>query len=292
MSLLTKASTVTTPTAYSEGLLHSVKPVESLGSEEVTNGRFATDSDWTKVGNVTIQNGIAAFVDNGTNANSYIEQNVLTASKNYKVIIEVTRYVAGRIQIVAGSNTYNLNISSGTGVYKLYVESGSGTVFRIKRNGSYANFNFDIDNVSVKEVLENADFSFARASSATRVNEQGYIEKERENLLLQSNQFDTTWTISNANVTSGQSGYDGTNDAWKFTENAATNEHQLRQNFSLSGVHTLSIIAKSAERDFLFFRMNLSGVWTNAVFNLSTGAVSSTGGFISANMSDEGIGWY
>lgn len=118
----------------------------------VTNGTFDTDSDWTKVGNVTIQNGIAAFVDNGTNANSYIEQNVLTASKNYKVIIEVTRYVAGRIQIIAGSNTYNLNISAGTGIYKLYVESGSGTIFRIKRYGAYPNFDFDIDNVSVQLV--------------------------------------------------------------------------------------------------------------------------------------------
>ena len=39
------------------------------------------------------------------------------------------------------------------------------------------------------------DFTFTRGSniSATRVNEDGYIEKGYENLLLQSNSFDTTW---------------------------------------------------------------------------------------------------
>ena len=286
MSLLTKASTVTTPTAYSEGLLHSVKPVESLGSEEVTNGRFATDSDWTKVGNVTIQNGIAAFVDNGTNANSYIEQNVLTASKNYKVIIEVTRYVAGRIQIVAGSNTYNLNISSGTGVYKLYVESGSGTIFRIKRNGSYANFNFDIDNVSVKEVLENADFDFARASSATRVNEEGYIEKERENLLLQSNQFNTTWTISNASVVGNQSGIYNTTDAWKLVGNGNNNDKVL-QNVA-SGTSTFSIYAKAGNLNFTIISLG-NGF---AYYNIETGGVTSSSGVVSTNIESIGNGWY
>ena len=42
-----------------------------------------------------------------------------------------------------------------------------------------------------------ADFTFSRGSNlaATRVNASGLIEKGRENLLLQSNQFDTTWLI-------------------------------------------------------------------------------------------------
>ena len=54
------------------------------------------------------------------------------------------------------------------------------------------------------------DFTFSRGSnlSATRVASNGLIEKGRENLLLQSNQFDTTWIIINSSVTSGYSGYD------------------------------------------------------------------------------------
>lgn len=117
----------------------------------VINGDFATDSNWTKVGNVTIQNGVASFVDNGTNVNSYVQQNVLTANQTYIVTFEVTRYVSGKIQILSGSNTLGI-VSVGVGKYKLQVESGSGTILRIKRWGSYPNFDFDIDNVSVQLV--------------------------------------------------------------------------------------------------------------------------------------------
>ena len=54
------------------------------------------------------------------------------------------------------------------------------------------------------------NFTFSRGSNlaATRVDVNGLIEKGRENLLLQSNQFDTTWTLdSGMTLTSGQSGY-------------------------------------------------------------------------------------
>ena len=75
-------------------------------------------------------------------------------------------------------------------------------------------------------------------TSATRVNKDGLIETvgsgepridykddskgalllepSRSNSLVQSNQFDTTWTInaSALDLTSGQSGVYGSNDAW------------------------------------------------------------------------------
>ena len=49
-----------------------------------------------------------------------------------------------------------------------------------------------------------ADFDFDRGSNAaaTRINSSGLIEKYRENLLVQSNNFGTTWGIQNASVTS------------------------------------------------------------------------------------------
>ena len=52
------------------------------------------------------------------------------------------------------------------------------------------------------------DFTFSRGSNlaATRVGADGLIEKGRENLFLNSNQFDTGWPTSNATFTSGQSG--------------------------------------------------------------------------------------
>ena len=53
------------------------------------------------------------------------------------------------------------------------------------------------------------NFTFSRGSNlaATRVDVNGLIEKGRENLLLQSNQFDTTWQLTtNTSVTGGQEG--------------------------------------------------------------------------------------
>ncbi len=41
MSLLQKASIITTPTAYAEDYLYSIKPALSLGAEEITNGNFS-----------------------------------------------------------------------------------------------------------------------------------------------------------------------------------------------------------------------------------------------------------
>jgi hypothetical protein len=50
---------------------------------------------------------------------------------------------------------------------------------------------------SIKPTDGSGDFTFTRGSNlaATRVDENGLIEKGRENLLLQSNQFDTTWVL-------------------------------------------------------------------------------------------------
>ena len=90
------------------------------------------------------------------------------------------------------------------------------------------------------------DFTFTRGSniSATRVNEDGYIEKGYDNLLLQSNTFNTTWEQASLNTPiSGQAGYDGTSDAWLIESQVAFG--QLYQNVSTSGVVSYSVYAKA-----------------------------------------------
>ena len=62
MSLLEKASIVTTPTAYGVGVLNSIKPAYALGEELVVNGNFATDSGWIKGTGWSIANGKASKV--------------------------------------------------------------------------------------------------------------------------------------------------------------------------------------------------------------------------------------
>jgi len=118
-----------------------------------------------------------------------------------------------------------------------------------------------------------ADFTFSRGSNlaATRVNANGLIEKGRENLLLQSNQFDTTWlNDSSITHTSGQSGYDGSNDAWLITKGAFTYQ-KLYQDVTASGLWTFSIYAKEGTLGKLTLRVNDDG--TRAIFNLDDGSV-------------------
>ena len=124
---------------------------------------------------------------------------------------------------------------------------------------------------SIRPTDGDGDFTFSRGSNlaATRVDVNGLIEKGRENLLLQSNQFDTTWTKSNASVTGGQGGYDGGNNAWLLQALGTTS--YLIQNISASNgyVYTQSIYAKSGNTDFISLTFG-SGMSTKyAIFNLS-----------------------
>ena len=47
--------------AGKDGKVYSIKPVPEYGPEKVTNGDFATDSDWTKGSGTTISGGKANF---------------------------------------------------------------------------------------------------------------------------------------------------------------------------------------------------------------------------------------
>ena len=147
---------------------------------------------------------------------------------------------------------------------------------------------------SVKPTDGSGDFTFTRGSnlSATRVNASQLIEKGRENILLQSNSFDTTWIQSNVSVTSGQNGYDGTNDAWLL--NKTNTGGAIINQVSATGVNTASVYAKAGTLDFLLFYINYnSGTDTYIYFDLSTGSVGTTISAIDANIQQVGAtGWY
>ena len=144
---------------------------------------------------------------------------------------------------------------------------------------------------SLKPTDGTGDFTFSRGSdiSATRVNEDGYIEKGYENLLLQSNSFDTTWIISSASVTSGQAGYDGSNDAWLLEKSGSTG--RVIQSVNVSGVQVFSFYAKANTSSWVRVLINPPAL---VYFDLSTGSVGSNNysGFVDAKIEDVGNGWY
>ena len=146
---------------------------------------------------------------------------------------------------------------------------------------------------SIKPTDGSGDFTFSRGSNlaATRVGPTGLIEKGRENLFTYSNEFDTTWVKSNASVTSGHAGYDGSTDAWKLIQNTTNTFHFIYENVSVSSICTLSIYAKAAEYSGIsFFFPNVGGTTTATAFNLSTGTfVNNTH---NATAESVGNGWY
>ena len=133
------------------------------------------------------------------------------------------------------------------------------------------------------------DFTFSRGSniSATRVNADGYIEKGYENLLLQSNSFDTTWQQSGTTRTSGQTGYYGTNDAWLLNKNLS--QAFLFQGVTFSGVQTISIYAKAGSLNWVLVGSSIYGGYFD-LFNGVEG--SSIGNAISTKITPVGDGWY
>ena len=145
---------------------------------------------------------------------------------------------------------------------------------------------------SQKPVNGDGDFTFTRSSAATRVNADGNIEKETQNKLLRSNKFDTTWGTTNSSVTGGQSGYDGSSDAWLLNVTGGTCCQQIAQNVSVSGVNTFSAYVKKGTKEGCLIYASGNGN-PYADFNLATGnLINIKNGAIDAKIQSVGNDWY
>jgi len=146
---------------------------------------------------------------------------------------------------------------------------------------------------SIKPTDGSGDFTFSRGSNlaATRVGPTGLIEKGRENLLLQSNTFsNASWLKElGTTLTSGQSGYDGSSDAW-LLDTDGTQFSRLRQTLSSNGVQTFSIYAKAGTLDWIgLYNGGASG---NAFFDLNNGVTGNSNAIIDTSITSVGNGWY
>jgi hypothetical protein len=119
------------------------------------------------------------------------------------------------------------------------------------------------------------DLTFTRASDATRTNSAGVIEKVRTNQVLQSNSFDTTWVNVDTTETSGQAGYDGTNNAWLLDIASGLTTQRIQQTISASGSLTLSVYAKAGTKNWTRLFCTGTIISANAYFNLQTGALGA-----------------
>jgi hypothetical protein len=139
---LETASSIGTKTEFFSGQFNLTK----IGEEEVTNGDFATDSDWAKGTGWTISGGTANANTSGNYINFY-QNNVFTIGKSYKYEFTILNYSQGEVRFTQGG----LDISG--------VKNANGTytgVFLASQTSLYFqgvnSFIGSIDNVSVKEV--------------------------------------------------------------------------------------------------------------------------------------------
>jgi len=141
------------------------------------------------------------------------------------------------------------------------------------------------------------DFTFARSSTGTRVNSDGYIEEVPCNLLTYSEDYlSGFWSKSNTTIIANDIiSPRGLQDASKIYPNSSGNYRHIRNNSfnPSSGLFTFSIYAKAGELDHLVL-IDYDGSGIGVDFDLTNGVATdnATSPFDSFSMTDVGDGWY
>ena len=272
----------------------------SYGSELVTNGDFATDTDWTLGDGWTISGGVAV----GTNTFRELVSNTATviAGRTYIVTFEITSYTAGRVKAKVGSTlgTYRDSV----GVYTETITATNTDNARIVR--SDLNFTGSIDNVSVKEVtFDQPDGTLQLFNHPDNVPRIEYdadgtvkgllIEEARTNLLTYSEDFsNAAYNKTDCSVTSNATtAPDGTTTADKLSFATTNNSfHFISKGITMGAEsHTVSAFFKAGEVASASIFLSRGGN-VGGSFNLSTGVATASGTGNTANMVDVGNGWY
>ena len=132
------------------------------------------------------------------------------------------------------------------------------------------------------------EMSVVRATTGTRINEDGLVELVPYNLLTYSEQFDNVaWTKFNATVTANTAvAPDGNTTADTITSNASSGG-DVYLSINISGVHTLSAYFKEGTTNICRLGSTVGGF---ADFNLTNQTYTLNSG-ISASITSVGNGW-
>lgn len=319
MSILDKASLIQIPSGYKSGKLYSIKPdngdgdfdfsrsssatrvnseglietAQILGSEEIVNGDFATDSDWIKGSGWTISGGKANC--NGSQLSvSDLQQNYdFSDGIKYKLTFDIIVTNGSITPYIGGVNTTSVT-STETNVTR-YVIAGSSNHIKLRAS---SDFTGSIDNVSVKEVIENdvprLDYS-GGASCASLL-----LEPQSTNLVTYSEDYsDSSWTKVNASVSSNTAtSPSGETNASTLVSTSGTSEQYLDVG-SLSVTsgedYTMSVFVKKNNYDFFLIRFTgVGGAFSagNVFFNINNGTLGAIDSGYTGSIESFGNGWY
>jgi hypothetical protein len=204
-------------------------------------------------------NGTAFFYgiqcEQGSYATEYIPTNGAAVTRSWDSFSRVQNQVPG---ICNGIHTHT-GAASGGGIAATTL---TGT-------GSGGKFKYEFDTLGKLTLIE---------------------AMTHENLLLQSNTFDTTWSVFGS-VMSSQAGYDGTNDASLLSKSASNG--RVDQTLTASGLQTLSIYAKANTATWLKLQAYDGSLYRTTSFNLSgDGVIGNEYNLTDANILSLGNGWY
>jgi len=320
MSFYDDASLIMYPSGYKEDKLYSVKPTDGtgdftftrassatrinsdglietvsvLGSELVTNGDFATDTDWSKGANWTISGGSANAL-NSVGYERIVQLGTLPAGV-YQITFTISSYTNGTILPIIGGTSCSLVSGNGTFTQNVTVVA-STTITQIV---SHPTFTGSIDNVSIKEVI---------GTDVPRIDYTGggcgslLLEPQRTNLLTYSEDF-SQWTNSNSTELANQTiSPDGLSNATKIITNNGSINGQILKNIgkgATATTYTYSVFAKKGEWDRCNLYVSDASSFVNRVqffVDLDNGNIiqaTTAGSFTSANGYSEyyGNGWY
>jgi cytochrome c-type biogenesis protein CcmE len=281
--LLNSASLVLIPSGYKEDTVYSVVPSDGsgdlsftrasngtrvnsaglvetasvLGSELVTNGNFATDTNWSKSANVSISGGQATFTANGANQ-SLIQTNAWAADSLNGKKVKLTYTIisnslnAGNFNLggFTGASAFNIiSLSASAGTYSIILDvrtsAGSDNAIDFWISSSSTSGTLVIDNVSIKEVITNnvprLDYSQGSCPSLL-------LEPQRTNLTLYSEDFSNAafWAVTNSGTISANNEIspDGTQNADTLNAGAAFSQVQGAIGGTIGTVYTVSIYVK------------------------------------------------
>ena len=205
---------------------------DALGSELVTNGDFATDSDWSKGSGWSISGALNAAA---TTSTAFQINTGIVSGKTYNVTYTISNYVSGSVRIELGSGNVSVGtIRSANGTYTEYIVAlGDETIYF----DGIVSFTGSIDNVSVKEYLGQEVVPDSGCGS-------WLFEPQSTNLVPYSEDFSQWTPVGTPTITSNYGiSPDGTQNSTRVQFDA---DERIASIFSSSGDITFSVYLKGS----------------------------------------------
>ena len=240
------------------GLMLDKSQGVKLGSELITNGDFAADSDWVKGTGWSISGGVG--VANGVTSQNLRQNGVaLEENKVYSVTFTIVSISQGSVLGRFGGTTAVDSVTfNAAGTYTFFLKANStNSSFMLRGQGGFTG---TVDNVLVKEVLGNHAIQTA---STKRPVLARHPEGGIRNLLSYTQEFDNGyWTKGLTSIAANQAtAPDGTTTADELTFSVQYSNVRSPDLITTAGVTaTVSVWLKNVDGNtVLRLRGNTSG---------------------------------